>query len=139
MQPPTTLTRRALIAGAGTAVASAALAVPYVNAAHSEPVCSLPLSAPVHDPLLHAVRAYQSGLDDFNRATGLSDEERDEFAKVSYAPPMAVLTDWTEPARSMQGAVEALRLAAEENADFGDELAGSMISAALAYLETTLA
>lgn len=40
--PSPTLTRRALIAGAGTAAASAALAVPYVNAAYSEEVCCLP-------------------------------------------------------------------------------------------------
>lgn len=39
--PSPTLTRRALIAGGGTAVASAALAVPYASAAHSEEVCSL--------------------------------------------------------------------------------------------------
>ena len=32
--PSSALTRRALIAGAGTTIASAALAVPYVNAAH---------------------------------------------------------------------------------------------------------
>lgn len=32
---PSPLTRRALLAGAGTAVASASLAAPYVNAAHS--------------------------------------------------------------------------------------------------------
>lgn len=39
--PSPTLTRRALIAGAGTAAASTALAIPYVNAAHSNEVCSL--------------------------------------------------------------------------------------------------
>lgn len=33
--PSPTLTRRVLLAGAGTAIASAALAAPYVNAAHS--------------------------------------------------------------------------------------------------------
>lgn len=33
--PLPTLTRRALLAGAGTAIASAAIAVPYVNAAHN--------------------------------------------------------------------------------------------------------
>ena len=37
----TSLTRRALIAGTGAAVASAALAVPYVNAARADDVCSL--------------------------------------------------------------------------------------------------
>ena len=40
--PSPTLTRRALLAGAGTTIASAAIAGPYVNAAHSNDVCSLP-------------------------------------------------------------------------------------------------
>ena len=39
--PSTSLTRRALIAGTGAAVASAALAVPYVNAARADDVCGL--------------------------------------------------------------------------------------------------
>lgn len=43
--PSPTLTRRALIAGTATTVASAALAVPYVNAAHSVEVCGLPVDA----------------------------------------------------------------------------------------------
>lgn len=38
-----TLSRRALIAGAGTTIASAALAVPYASAARSTEVCALPL------------------------------------------------------------------------------------------------
>lgn len=37
----TSLSRRAMIAGTGAAVASAALAVPYVNVAHADDVCSL--------------------------------------------------------------------------------------------------
>ncbi|MGV8833276.1 MAG: hypothetical protein ACOH2N_14980 [Devosia sp.] len=41
--PSPTLTRRALIAGAGTAAASAALAVPYVNAARSAEVDTSPI------------------------------------------------------------------------------------------------
>ncbi|HTM76767.1 MAG TPA: hypothetical protein VL133_03965, partial [Devosia sp.] len=46
------LTRRALLAGAGTTFASAALAVPYVNAAHSEEV-----SATAFDPETRYERA----------------------------------------------------------------------------------
>lgn len=44
--PSPNLTRRALLAGAGTAVASAALAIPYVNAAHADEVCSIKLPEP---------------------------------------------------------------------------------------------
>lgn len=39
-----TITRRALIAGAGTAIASAALAVPALNAVRADEVCSLPVA-----------------------------------------------------------------------------------------------
>jgi len=38
-----TLTRRALLACAGTVAASAALAIPYVNAAHADDVCHFPV------------------------------------------------------------------------------------------------
>lgn len=41
----TSLSRRAMIAGTGAAVASAALAVPYVNAARADDVCALPVAA----------------------------------------------------------------------------------------------
>src|SRR5690606_39458818 len=37
------LTRRALMVGAGTTIASTALAAPYVNAAQADEVCSLPV------------------------------------------------------------------------------------------------
>lgn len=40
---PHPLTRRALLAGAGTAVASAAIAVPHVSAAHADDSCELHL------------------------------------------------------------------------------------------------
>ncbi|HTN60233.1 MAG TPA: hypothetical protein VL147_01605 [Devosia sp.] len=53
-----TLTRRALLAGAGTTIASAAIAVPYVNAAHADEVCGLPLDAASPDERLKSAVGY---------------------------------------------------------------------------------
>lgn len=70
-----TLTRRALLAGAGTVVASAALAAPYVSAAHSEEVCSLPVDAAARFEAARAeyraaAEALYPNIDDWNdRAT----------------------------------------------------------------------
>lgn len=188
--PSPTLTRRALIAGAGTTLASAAIAAPHVSAAHSDGACSLPFPdetdglvglplAAVHveraiqamalvtigrwqvtitsgdadqnwwfkriladrkDPLLDVIQAYRDGLDDFNALSGASDEERDAYASISYAPPMAVLDGWEKPATTLKGAVEALRLAVDENADFASsDMVCSMLYAALAYFDPATA
>lgn len=83
-----TLTRRALIAGAGTAIASAAVALPYLNAVRAEDLCSVPVDQ-THDPLLEAITAYRQGLADFEALRGVSDEERDAYATISYAPRKA--------------------------------------------------
>lgn len=53
-----TLTRRALIAGAGTAIASAALAVPYVNAVRAAEVCSVELAPDSLDDRLKSAVGY---------------------------------------------------------------------------------
>ncbi|MBN9333275.1 hypothetical protein [Devosia sp.] len=135
------LTRRALIAGAGTVIASAAMAIPYVNAARASDMCSLPVKIR-HDPLAEAIANYRDGLASFEAysRTDVTDEERDAFAEKSYQPPMGILDVWDRPATSHHGAVEALRLAAEENAQFGGSgMVGALLYAALAYFDPATA
>lgn len=134
--PSPTLTRHALIAGAGTVIASAALAVPYLNAVRADEVCSLR----VDDPLLDAIADYRRGLANFEALTGVSDQERDAFADISYAPPMAILDEWDRPAATLEGAIEALRMAVDENRDSkGSDMVTSMLYAALAYFDPATA
>lgn len=89
------------------------------------------------DPLLDAIRAYREGLADFERNHPRDDDERtDAFAAATYAPPLARLSEWREPAASLEGAVEALRLALNDTGGVKDTEAGErMVAAALAFLE----
>ncbi|MHA6690563.1 hypothetical protein [Devosia sp. A449] len=73
--PSPTFTRRALIAGAGTAVASAAIAVPYVIAAHSAEVCGLPVDTASNlDAEIHTLFA------DWRATYVLANDSRDDAA-----------------------------------------------------------
>jgi hypothetical protein len=54
----------------------------------------------------------------------------------TYGIPHQVLEDWTLPAQTKEGALEALRLAVEEERDCGASyLTLPLMSAALAYFE----
>ncbi|MGR9136872.1 hypothetical protein [Rhizobium leguminosarum] len=90
------------------------------------------------DPLLAVIRAYQQGYDDFNvNAPKTSDDSAvSAYVDASYGPHLARLNDWEGPAGSMEGAVEALRLALNDTGGVKDTEAGErMVAAALAFLE----
>ncbi len=94
-------------------------------------------SAP-QDPLLDAIKAYRAGLVEFNRlAEADKDDKRwKEHGAATYEPWQAVLDEWSEPARSCEGAIEALRAAiSEQDGVCGTPAAEKLINAALAYLE----
>ncbi len=93
-----------------------------------------------HDTLLATIRAYQSGLDEFNRIAGGDGGEWDEVADVTFGPALVRLQQWEGPAASMEGAIAALRISLdEERGVAGNEGADRMVKAALDYLESTLA
>ncbi|WP_051000018.1 hypothetical protein [Sinorhizobium fredii] len=98
-------------------------------------VASIPISSDAaHDPLVDAIAAYRAGMKDYDLNAPHDNDAADAYADISYRPPMLVLDEWSQPARSRQGAIEALRLLAEEpDCTFTD----SMIAAALGYLEAT--
>lgn len=95
--PSPILTRRALITGTATAVTSAALAVPYVNAVRADDVCSLPVDSeaeqPVHyPPVLHTaagvrvlIRAHREALAHYEELLDASDSGRATAAEASDA------------------------------------------------------
>jgi hypothetical protein len=136
-----TVTRRAAVAGAGTAVASIALAIPYVQAARGL-TSQGEIAGPLYDPLLDAIADYRNGVTAFNAfaVTDVSDDQRNDFAEVTYAPPMVRLEGWSNPATTLAGAREAIRLALEESIDFSSsDMVPALLRASLAYLESVTA
>lgn len=117
-----TLTRRALIAGAGTAVASAALAVPYVNAVRADEVCTLPVADEIeqqgpYPAALHSaagvralIRAHQDTL---ARYEGLLDaNDRGRATDVQVSDALGPVNDTLEAicrARPLNGYAAELR------------------------------
>lgn len=84
------------------------------------------------DPLLDAIAAYRAGMKDYDLNAPHDNDAADAYADISYRPPMRKLDEWSQPARTMQGAIEALRLIAEEPLCTFTE---SMIAAALGYFD----
>ncbi|MFK0688026.1 hypothetical protein ACFX5Q_07450 [Mesorhizobium sp. IMUNJ 23033] len=125
----TTITRRAALG----AIAS----LPAIGAA-TEAFPSTGSTAPetINDPLLDAIRAYRAGMDDYNVNAPDDSDEADAYAEISYAPSLEVLAEWEQPAKTYRGALEALRLVAEENVvSQASDINGPLLAAALAYFE----
>jgi hypothetical protein len=95
---------------------------------------------PVHvdavpDALVSAIEKYRDGLARFNE-TQFPDSESGAMIGKTYGPPMEALKEWDKPAVTRKGAVEALRLAADEMEQFvGSDVARAMVEAALDYLD----
>ncbi|MFQ6158883.1 hypothetical protein [Sinorhizobium meliloti] len=86
------------------------------------------------DPILAAIKAYRDGMAAYNADPGQGEDA--ETVMRTYAIPHQVLEDWTLPAQTRQGALEALLLAVEEERECGaSHLTLPLMSAALAYFE----
>ncbi|TNM66482.1 hypothetical protein [Aliirhizobium smilacinae] len=96
-------------------------------------------TADIADPLLEMIQNYRRSLKDFNENAPHDDEGADAYGKRSWFPVLVQLNQWSEPAASLQGATEALRIAiSDENGVYGSEAADRMVKAALGYLEAQL-
>lgn len=96
---------------------------------------------PVPDPLLEAIKAYRAGLIEFNRLAAEDDDDVrwSEYGAMTYEPWQEKLDNWTEPARTRESAIEALRAAlGEDDGVYGTDAAECMVRAALGYLEGRL-
>ena len=94
------------------------------------------------DPIREAVAAYRQGLADFNAYSGgkdITDDDRDAYAAISYAPPLHVLDGWSQPATTLQGALDGIRMAHDEAledcAPYEPTMIPRLLAAALAYLD----
>jgi hypothetical protein len=90
------------------------------------------LAPVIADPLIDAINAYRAGLLAFGELTD------DQFGNVeTYEPWQEVLDNWNEPARTREGAMEALRVAlGDDDGLYGCKGADRMVKAALGYLES---
>ena len=87
----------------------------------------------VADPLLDAINAYREAMADY--CANATDDNEDEYARATYDAPLDVLSTWTEPAHTKEGALAALELALEDMENFASSpLSKAMISAALGFL-----
>jgi hypothetical protein len=86
--------------------------------------------------LLETIRAYQQGLDDFNKNSPRDQEGSEAYIDVSYGPPLALLDNWDKPAETREEAIEALRISlTDKNGVYGSDAADRMVEAAIGYLE----
>ncbi|MGR9349970.1 hypothetical protein [Rhizobium leguminosarum] len=115
------LTRRQLIA------TSSAAAV--VGVAGLVPIAAV--AAVADDPILSAIGDYRHGWAEFHA----SDDRMAEVMSHLWKAPYAVLANWTAPATTRAGAMAALRLAVDEDENGDSPVVGTMMRAALAYLE----
>lgn len=90
----------------------------------------------VYDPLEDLIVIYRRGVDAFNAAHPVGDEEAEAMAEATFEPAFRVLMAWTQPARTRVGAMAALREAYSDlREQAGDDLATRLIAAALAFFE----
>lgn len=97
-------------------------------------------TAIAYDPLLVAIKNYNDGCAaycNFSEAELVADE--DAIIERTYAKPMDILGGWDQPALTRECASAALKLIRDERHLEGMGVALSMLTAALAYLESASA
>ena len=133
------INRRAMLKGATIlpmlTIPAAALSAPEANTA-PPPLAASPA---IHDPLYLAIAHYQYGMSKFSLIDEADwDKLGGEAAVIesTYGAPFDVLADWDQAALSLTGAIEALRLAADECKWFSaSPTVQPMILAVLQFLE----
>lgn len=107
----------------------------FVLAATAHTTANVAVAA---DPLVHAINDYRAG----NAAFCKLDESEwpalggdDAVIEMTYGAPMRVLDEWDQPAKSLEGAISALKLIRDEQLML-ETMGDSMLAAALSYLES---
>lgn len=90
----------------------------------------------MRDPILDAIEALETGLAYFRVIpTAVTEKIEEQIIAVTYGPPLEVLSEWTAPAETLEGAVAAIRFAAKELSGGGTDIAERMLNAAIAYFD----
>lgn len=90
----------------------------------------------VEDPLVTAINAYHESCKRFN-ALPYRDTEEEEIADIeaTVGPTERQLIEWDQPAQSLKGVQEALKLMKKQGMIL-DNMGTSLLDAALGFLET---
>jgi hypothetical protein len=91
--------------------------------------------ASVADPLFALITEHRAQMATYNASSDLSSEEEDAFAEATFAPSWRALCDNPPAPTTMQGALEALRLAHEEMHHSHGSFERPLVGVALAYFE----
>ena len=94
------------------------------------------VAAAPQDPLLDTIKGFRDGLAAFSAIPGdqITQENEEGLVEETYGPWQDELDDWDEPARSVEGAIEAIKLMQEQDV-FIDVVGKSMAKAVLSFLE----
>lgn len=93
------------------------------------------------DALADMIASYRAGMAAYNdhpicRKVDFTDEEFDAAVNETYGPSLCGLQDWTGPAPTRRGAIEALRLIVDEGKSHDmPAMVLAMAVAALSYFE----
>lgn len=111
-------------------------AVPVVGLTSVVPAMAEPV-----DPLVGVIREYYAQLADFNaNAPQGCNDAFNAYADATFNPPMHQIEEWDQPARSIEGVREAIRLALKESEEFSaSDMIPPLLRAALAYLDVEAA
>lgn len=88
------------------------------------------------DPIAEAIAVFRAAMADFRANAPDDNAGADAYASRSYRAPLCILERWELPAVSRAGALDALRLAVDAEADGDYVLVGPMLRAGLAYFES---
>lgn len=87
------------------------------------------------DPVQVLVRNYRAALADYHANAPKDEDAGDAYMAEHVDPHFDALCAWSGPARTLEGATEALRLAAEESERLVSPITQPLLRAALACLE----
>ncbi|MGI8397774.1 hypothetical protein ACRYWZ_15485 [Agrobacterium deltaense] len=88
------------------------------------------------DPLLDTIKGFRKALAAYSAipVEEITQANEDGFVEKTYGPWMDMLDDWDEPARSVEGAIEAIKHMQDQDV-FIDIVGKSMAKAVLGFLE----
>lgn len=92
-------------------------------------------ATPATCPLLGLIVAYRAALDDFNTNAPDDDEGGHAYSEATFWPVWRLIAAYDQPALSLPSAIEAIRLARDEERTGNNPLVASLLNAAVAYFD----
>lgn len=90
------------------------------------------------DPLVDLIDAYRKGMTDYCQNAPEDAHLAAAYAEDTYKGPRTALQTWSDPAKTLYGAVYALRMAQEADQNDDAEVVSAMLKASLGYFEAAI-